>query len=205
MAGQHIRTSLPQTITPPHQPLPLPGIATVAIAIGRWHTCAIVTGGGVKCWGANSDGQLGIGSTEASTQPTDVAGALLPYLVHILTPKEAFFKKELPSRGRVFGPPPPSTGTRATRVSICECACVRACFLARAGELCVPSSLILTITLPSSLSPNLSRLLSLFVVLPLPLCLSVSRSCEYVTRKLELLFLFLTAKPPREPQQQPTP
>ncbi len=51
-----------------------PGVSAIAIALGFSYTCAIVSGGGLKCWGSNSDGQLGIGSTTDATSPADVAG-----------------------------------------------------------------------------------------------------------------------------------
>ncbi len=65
----------------PHPPLP--GISAIAIAAGFAHTCAILTGGGVKCWGRNGkalaygdvgSGALGIGSTTDQHSPVDVAG-----------------------------------------------------------------------------------------------------------------------------------
>jgi hypothetical protein len=51
-----------------------PGVSAFAIALGHMHTCAIVSGGGVKCWGKNENGQLGIGSTTDATSPADVEG-----------------------------------------------------------------------------------------------------------------------------------
>ncbi len=50
------------------------GVSSVAIALGGTRTCAIVIGGGVKCWGSNVYGQLVIGSTTVATRPADVAG-----------------------------------------------------------------------------------------------------------------------------------
>jgi alpha-tubulin suppressor-like RCC1 family protein len=48
------------------------GVST--IAIGGTHSCALTTSGGVKCWGNNSIGQLGDGTTTQRTSPVDVTG-----------------------------------------------------------------------------------------------------------------------------------
>ncbi len=44
------------------------------IVAGGAHTCSATTGGGLKCWGSNTHGQLGDGSTTDSADPLEVAG-----------------------------------------------------------------------------------------------------------------------------------
>jgi len=48
--------------------------AQASITAGRNHTCALLNTGAVKCWGSNSNGQLGDGTTTNKKTPTAVSG-----------------------------------------------------------------------------------------------------------------------------------
>ena len=51
----------------------LAGQKAITVSAGVGHTCAVTTDGGAYCWGENSDGALGNGSTDNSPLPVAVA------------------------------------------------------------------------------------------------------------------------------------
>ena len=50
------------------------GTAATAVGVGGFQTCALISGGSVRCWGSNQDGELGDGTFVSSLTPVAVAG-----------------------------------------------------------------------------------------------------------------------------------
>jgi alpha-tubulin suppressor-like RCC1 family protein len=58
-----------------YAPVTVPGLTGVkSVYLGNNFSCALVTGGTVKCWGKNNFGQLGNGTNTSSYSPTSVSG-----------------------------------------------------------------------------------------------------------------------------------
>jgi alpha-tubulin suppressor-like RCC1 family protein len=61
----------PASVPSAYAPSPVPGLSGVMmLGAGSQHVCAVVTGGNVVCWGNNTDGQLGQGTTDSNPHPS---------------------------------------------------------------------------------------------------------------------------------------
>ena len=80
------------------------GRTATAITAGNSHTCAVLDNGTVKCWGYNSDGQLGLGDTTDRGDDAGEMGDNLPGAVDL--------GHRSPSRSRRSAPAPGHTCAR---------------------------------------------------------------------------------------------
>ncbi|MCX6039537.1 MAG: S8 family serine peptidase, partial [Caldilinea sp.] len=66
-------TATPIPPTPTATPILAP-LGNIARITAYYHSCALTTAGGAKCWGNNASGQLGDGTTVARYTPVEVSG-----------------------------------------------------------------------------------------------------------------------------------
>jgi alpha-tubulin suppressor-like RCC1 family protein len=57
-------------------PVPVSGLAAgvASVSGGSYHTCAVLSSGGIACWGSNNVGQVGNGTTIDTSTPVGVSG-----------------------------------------------------------------------------------------------------------------------------------
>ncbi len=81
--NEHLQIGVPYDVNHPAViwPVDVPGVSqVVAVSVGTTHTCAIIAGGVLKCWGGNNMGQVGNGTMPSTvSSPTQIhlsAGAI---------------------------------------------------------------------------------------------------------------------------------
>jgi hypothetical protein len=57
-----------------------PGRTVLSVSMGPAHVCAVLDNNGIKCWGNNTKGQLGVGDTSRRGATYPSMGTLLPFV-----------------------------------------------------------------------------------------------------------------------------
>jgi len=70
------------TATDSATPVSVTGLAgpVIAVSAGNTHSCAVIDDGSVQCWGSNTNGRLGDGTTTNSATPVSVTGLAGPVI-----------------------------------------------------------------------------------------------------------------------------
>ena len=72
---------------PPRNPIDLDNRQVLQVTAGSGHTCALLNDDSIRCWGGNSNGELGIGSSvSVSVNEGQMGSALVAADVFVVTP-----------------------------------------------------------------------------------------------------------------------
>ena len=86
MLGCQRRQAWNGTTTLSRVPVTVTGITNaIAVSAGYEDTCAVLNGGGVQCWGDNSTGELGVGTTTNGSTTITVTSSSSPVTVSGIT------------------------------------------------------------------------------------------------------------------------
>lgn len=76
--GSNAEGELGQGVTSAYSrtPVQVPGLSSgvSSLSLGRYHACALLTGGELRCWGSNSNNQLTSGKANPTAAPATVSG-----------------------------------------------------------------------------------------------------------------------------------